>query len=94
MSVLKQQQDASAVIVSFGVLDDEILGIITEGVMRLFGRGSDVCSRYAKELAHEIKRVMNPFGLIVGTSAAKYMGEPDVPAIRSDPRYGGVYFRK
>src|SRR3989338_2939441 len=40
---------------------------------------------------NDASAVVVSFGIIVGTEAQKYMGKPDIPMVRSDPRFGGVY---
>ncbi|MBI2145297.1 hypothetical protein HYU18_03150 [Candidatus Woesearchaeota archaeon] len=81
LTVLRRQPERSAVVVSFNVIDDFVLGAGYE----LYGEALN--SRYACELAEEIKRVMNPFAIILGADATKYLGRPDIPALN----FGGVY---
>jgi len=86
LSVLKKEGDASGVVVSFGVIDNDVLIDKSNGVRE------NLTVRYINELVGEIRRVINPFGIIIGGNVSKYMGEPDIPAIDSDTELGGVYF--
>ena len=86
LSVLKTMDDRSAIVVSFGVIDDDVLlstrNAITESLT----------TRYIDELVQEIQRVMNPFAIIFGQDAGKYMGTPAMPIISDES--GGLYFPK
>jgi len=82
LSVLRKMPDNSAVVVSFGVFDDSTLNPFEKGINL----------RYAEELAEEVKRVMMPFSIIIGSEAKKYLGKPDI--FYEWDRFGGVYFRK
>ncbi|MEK6886264.1 MAG: hypothetical protein AABW88_00345 [Nanoarchaeota archaeon] len=82
LSLLRKKPSASAVVVSFGVIDDSILG------------KKEINKRYIDELVKEIRRVMNPFSIIFGTDAEKYLGKPDVLAIELRPDVGEVYHPK
>ena len=84
LSVLKKEDDASAVVVSFGVIDDSVLKNLPSQ--------KSLSSKYIEELVEEIWRVMNPFGIIFGRDAQKYMGEPNIPVIDYYPIAGGIYF--
>jgi len=86
LSVLREKKDASVVVVSFGVIDDCIL--------MPKHRNSELLLKYVEELVNEIKRVTNPFSIIVGNSAQKYMGNPDIPTSSDWLKSGGVYLRK
>ncbi|MEK6886366.1 MAG: hypothetical protein AABW88_00890 [Nanoarchaeota archaeon] len=89
LSVLRKEKDSSAVVVSFGVMDDNILSGERE-----------VNKNYIEELVGEIRRVMNPFSIIFGSEAEKYLGKANVPAMPDClesspwPKYGGIYCRK
>lgn len=85
LSILKKEKDNSAVVISFGVIDDDILKD------KLTRAREGLSTRYINELVKEIRRVMNPFGIIIGNNAEKYLGEPDVSAILSCSKIGGVY---
>jgi len=84
LSYLRALSDNSAVVVSFGVLDEDVLN---------YGfSNSHLSERYMQELAREIRRVAYPFAIVVGNNANKYMGVPDeVPA---EITQGGVYVFK
>lgn len=87
LSVLRKHADASAVVVSFGVLDGSILKSLWRNP-----RLASVADRYVAELIEEIHRGMSPFAIIVGNHAEKYLGMADVPHESVD--LGGVYFKK
>ena len=42
----------------------------------------------------EIKRVMNPFSIIIGLDAEKYMSVADIKAMDRWTKMGGIYFQK
>lgn len=84
LSVLRKVPTGSAVVVSFGVIDDSILG------GNLPRQKGELAKRYIEELVQEINRVANPFSIVVGLDAEKYMGAPDI----SVAGRGGVYFLK
>ncbi len=84
LSVLRKRSDKSAIVVSFGVIDDTVL------LDTLTQAREQLTARYINELVQEIKRVMSPFSIIFGRSATKYMGEPDLDLIGK----GGVYLQK
>ncbi len=86
LSVLRKMSDKSAIVVSFGVIDDTILLSERNAIT------SQLTRRYIDELVREIRRVMNPFAIIFGANAQKYMGEPDLDII--SPSSGGVYLQK
>ncbi len=86
LSVLKKMGDKSAIVVSFGVIDDKILRREQNSITK------QLTSRYIEELVQEIQRVMHPFAVIFGADARKYMGEPYMDIIT--PSSGGVYFPK
>ena len=85
LTVLSREPARSAVVVSFGVLDDSILG---GNASRQGPR--DLAKQYIEELVLEIRRVANPFSIIIGLDAEKYVGAPDIEAAGA----GGVYFNK
>ncbi len=86
LSVLKKMGDKSAIVVSFGVIDDAVL-VSTSTSFR-----KQLCARYIDELVQEIKRVMNPFSIVLGRHATKYMGEPHMDI--TIPSFGGVYLQE
>jgi hypothetical protein len=86
LSVLKKMGDKSAIVVSFGVIDDSILLTTRNATLE------QLTTRYIDELVQQIRRVMNPFAIIFGQKAQKYMGEPDMDI--TSPSSGGVYFQK
>lgn len=87
LSVLRRMGDKSAIVVSFGVIDDYVL------LDSLTSFRKQLCARYIDELVQEIKRVMNPFAIIFGRHATKYMGEIGEPSLGL-VGYGGVYLQK
>ena len=87
VSVLRKEDDASVVVVSFGVIDDAVL----MGTSNPNNAGGVLTARYINELVKEIRRVANPFCMIVGNDALKYMGEPDISTFDFDHGCGGVY---
>ena len=87
LSVLRRQPDASAVVVSFGVIDGTILAASFE---TMSPEKTRLLERYITELAEEIKRVMNPFAIVVGLDAERYLGKPHVYCSDGSP-HGGVY---
>lgn len=89
LSILRKEEDSSAIVVSFGVMDYCVLKGKGFGL-----KNSDLSSRYIEELVGEIKRVINPFGIIIGLNAKEYMGVPDVLAFTHWDKVGGVYFPK
>ena len=84
VSFLRKQETNSAVIVSFGVMDELVLatGIhhnkIPQGI------------KYMQELSEEIKRVSSPFAIIVGHRCTTYLGNADIYNIDWHG-FGGVY---
>ncbi len=84
LSVLRKRGDRSAIVVSFGVIDDCVL------LDTLTPAREQLTSRYIHELVQEITRVTNPFAIIFGLDAQKYMGEPDLNLVGR----GGVYLQK
>jgi len=78
LSFLRIQPDSSAVIVSFGVLEDAVLR--SEG--------------YANQLSEEIERVSSPFSIICAFDAMKYMGIPNIKAHSCASSWGGIYLDK
>jgi len=87
LTVLKSKPDSSLVVVSFGVVESDVL-------VGSFETKESKSVRYARELAHEIKRVSAPFSIIFGNCVDTYVGKPDIFAIRDSPDFGGVYFNK
>ena len=83
LSILRKVENSSVVVVSFGVMDDTIL--------LPFQGNKQLRLNYIHELVEEIIRVTNPFSIIFGLDAEKYMGAPKIPAIDCEARYGGVY---
>jgi len=83
LSHLRKQDDNSAVVVSFGVIDDCILNL---------GWGNKLSDQYALELSENIARVSSPFAILIGSSVNKFFGKPDVEPRRGlGERYGGLY---
>ena len=86
LSFLRRKKSESAVVVSFGVIDDVIL--------MLDHKDETIGLRYVNDLITEIKRVSKPFSLIAGADVQKYMGMPDVPILDNCTEYGGIYYPK
>lgn len=89
LSFLRKQPESSSVVVSFGVWDEDILGVSNECRKGL-------ATRYIKELSEEAMRVMRPFAIIYGISAGKYLGEPHIPIkgiLDDEPPWGGIYLK-
>ncbi len=84
LSILKKQDDKSLVIVSFGVIDDCILS----------SHKNKLTKQYIEELVIEIKRVMNPFSIIIGLDSEKYIGNADINLSNELNNLGGVYLEK
>ncbi len=84
LSVLRKMGDKSAIVVSFGMIDDCVL-LDTSSPAR-----AQLTTRYINELVQEIRRVMNPFAIIFGLSAKHYMGESDLDLVG----WGGLYLQK
>jgi len=84
LSILRKQDDKSLVVVSFGVIDDCILCSNKNKLMK----------QYLEEMVIEIKRVMNPFSIIIGLDAEKYMSVADIKAMDRWTKMGGIYFQK
>jgi hypothetical protein len=84
LSMLRKQ-DHSVVVVSFGVIDSDILQTECES------RKKNLFEQYAVEMADEIRMVSSPFAMIFGNSAEKYFGAPDVVAVDNFQIYGGIY---
>ena len=88
LSVLRKMPDKSAVVFSFGVIDDDVLGASSSYTPP---KQKQICTRYINELVDEIRRVAYPFAFIHGADTQKYMGQPDVTHY---PKDGGVYLAK
>ena len=84
LSLLKRMEDRSAVVVSFGVIDDTIL-------KRKMYKHSHLKERYLEELIVQIKRVGFPFSIHIGLKVREYLGEPSIPAYNSPGNLGGIY---
>ncbi len=92
LSLLRKQADASAVVVSFGVIDDTILKF-----RQYLAPRPELLDQYVEEVVTQIRRVMNPFSIIYSLDARHYMGDPDTPTIGEGEawiKYGGLYLRK
>lgn len=90
LTYLRNLPDNSAVVVSFGVMDEDVLNYTPTSEASRKG----LPSRYMKELAQEIRRVSTPFAIVVGSSVSHYMGEPDYAKSDWAGReggFGGVY---
>jgi len=81
LSFLREQEDSSAIIVSFGVLDESVLNPLSIG--------GELGERYINEFAGEIKRVSHPFAIVIGFDASKYLGIPNIFEVPA--RMGGIY---
>lgn len=87
LSFLRKQPDSSAIVVSFGVLDEDVLRYCS-----LFNSQATMLSeKYIKEIASEIKRVSSPYAIIVANAARDYLGEPNLIKNPSFIIPGGVY---
>ena len=84
---LRTQRPLSAIIVSFGLLDESILGPLNE----LDSDRKKRALQYQEELAENIRTVAHPFALLYGADTEKIMGKPDIPFIPSHTRLGGIY---
>jgi len=81
LSYLREKLDRSSIVVSFGVMDEDVL---------IYGfKNFELSRRYIGELSREIKRVSWPFAIVVGADAKTYMGEADF--VRARFTEGGVY---
>lgn len=84
LTVLRDKPENSHVVLSFGVMDDNILS------PHQWSK-SENSKKYIRELAEQIKRVSNPYAIIYGLHARKYLGEPDIPIPECNPKKGGVF---
>lgn len=78
LTFLRKQEDSSAVVISFGVLDDAVLGFFRLPLQE----------QYKQELAGEIRRVSYPFAIVIGAFVDIYLGKANIP---SAPYFGGIY---
>lgn len=83
LSYLRKQANSSAIIISFGVMDVDVLKYGD-----IFGKNQNN-EKYMKELSEEIKRVSNPFAIVVAADATKYMGKAEINP--TFDFFGGVY---
>jgi len=89
LSFLNNQHNNSAVIVSFGVVANNVLN------SNIYNR--DVAEAYIKEMADEIKRVFFPFSIIVADDTSSILGEPTQhifnKGLSEQFPFGGVYIK-
>lgn len=83
LSYLRKQANSSAVIISFGVMDVDVLKYGD-----IFGKNQNN-EKYMRELSEEIKRVSSPFAIVVAGDATKYMGKAEINP--TFDFFGGVY---
>lgn len=84
LTFLRKKPSSSAVIVSFAVIDEDVLGYGNAWSL------NDNQIQYIKELADEIKRVSSPYAIVLGSDAEKYLGKANLIDI-DFTRMGGVY---
>ena len=85
LTFLKKQKDSSAVIVSIGVLDEDVLCPF----FSIRGGDTSLHQKYIGELIEEIKRVSYPFSILIGSDVVKYFGDPEI--FGGDFHDGGIY---
>jgi hypothetical protein len=85
LTFLRKCRPSSAIVVSFGLLDNAVLGLPD----KLNPRNKKLM-QYREELAEMIRGVAHPFALLYGSDAEKIMGKPDIPLTPGQP-IGGIY---
>ena len=86
LTFLRKQADSSAIVVSIGAIDDDVLGGNNPFLLPILSQ------RYAKELTSEVMRVASPFAMLLSNDILRYAGKPDVSEQLFGNK-GGVYLK-
>jgi hypothetical protein len=87
LSYLRKQKDKSAIVVSFGVFDTDVLHFPDHKKMGIYDK--DKINQYISELIEEVKRVSFPFAIIISADAEHFFGEPEIKTPNTEK--GGIY---